>query len=165
MRRDKTVRIIALICLCALVYYFSFDQGRIAQGPKMERLEKTIEAKERVIESMAAEIKSLKEQLENARTERTDPAKAENGEESLKLTLRLQNSRLLFDERVVLSCLEIDRKNKEAKIQLNLVKEDVLITKTVGLGRSLIFELDKARYSLIVDQIHSSFISVVVASL
>jgi F0F1-type ATP synthase membrane subunit b/b' len=64
VRKDLIIRLIALIVLCGLVYYFSFEQGRSAVSSKTNRLEAALAAKERVIESQALEINRLQKQLE-----------------------------------------------------------------------------------------------------
>lgn len=162
MAKDKITRIIALIGLCALVYYFSFDQGRTAQGPRLERLENALKAKERIIENMALEIRDLKEQLaECGASGRAVKTPEGDGKIDSRVTLRLQSSKMMFDQSLVLTCLDIDRGKKKARLQINLVKEDKLLTKDVGLGQSFRFNMSDEEYSMILEQIKSSFITVV----
>ena len=161
MRKDLVIRLIALIVLCGLVYYFSFEQGRSAVSSKMTRLETALKAKERVIEHQGVEITRLQKQLEAC------PEKAAetilSNEESLsdqRITIRQGASRIVFSGRLALTCLEIDRAKKAADLRINLVQEDRLIEETIGLGQGLRFTLDGQEYTLILDQLQSSFVSV-----
>jgi F0F1-type ATP synthase membrane subunit b/b' len=161
VRKDLIIRLIALIVLCGLVYYFSFEQGRSAVSSKTNRLEAALAAKERVIESQALEINRLQKQLEEC------PEKAAesilSGEEAppdQRITIRQGASRIVFNGRLALTCLEIDRNKKTADLRINLVQEDRLIEETIGLGQGLRFTLSDQEYTLILDQLQSSFVSV-----
>jgi len=162
VRKENIVRIAALIGLCALVYYFSFDQGRRNLEPKIKRLETALEAKERLNQSLALEISRLKEELKKAQTLYPSAA-SEAGwsaeEESDRITVRLRSSRILFDQRLVLTCLAIDRTAKQADLQINLIQEEKLIQEKVKLGQGLRFSLNGREFILILDEIHSSFVT------
>lgn len=164
MRGENIVRIIALIGLCGLVYYFSFDQGRRAAEPAIRGMESRVAAKDRIIESLAVEVRRLKEELEAARQSageagREGGAEAEQALASDRFTLRLQASRILFDQRVVVSCLAIDREAGTATIQINLVREETLLAEPIKLGQGLKFVLDDQSYALILDQIQPNFVT------
>jgi len=162
VRKENIVRIAALIGLCALVYYFSFDQGRRSFEPKIKRLETNLEAKEKLNQSLAVEIHRLKEELKQAQAS-SPLAEPEAGrteeKEAGRITVRLHSSRILFDQRLVLTCLEIYRTAKQADLQINLIQEEKLIKETVRLGQSLRFTLNEREFILILDEIHSSFIT------
>ena len=78
LRRDNLVRMLALILLSALVYYFSYSQGRDSVKPQLRLMEDALAAKERIIEKMAAEIKHLKDELNPVKTG-TKPTESGSG--------------------------------------------------------------------------------------
>ncbi|MEW6264735.1 MAG: hypothetical protein AB1641_16810 [Thermodesulfobacteriota bacterium] len=160
MVRDKAFRIAALIGLCALVYYFSFDQGRQSQRERLAGLEQTLKAKERLAEGAAAEIKTLQEKLAKCRNE-LNPGSATGASEAeaARFNLRRGASRSFLEGRLLVSCLEINPGAKLALMQLNLVKEDKLLTQPLRLGQNLNFTLGGASYALILEQIHPSMIT------
>jgi len=162
VRKENIVRIAALIGLCALVYYFSFDQGRRSFEPKIKRLETTLEAKEKLNQSLALEIHRLKEELKKAQASSplAEPEAGRPDEKEVdRITVRLHSSRILFEQRLILTCLEIDRTAKQADLQINLIQEEKLIKETVRLGQSLRFTLNAREFVLILDEIHSSFVT------
>ncbi|MFH1091501.1 MAG: hypothetical protein V1742_08015 [Pseudomonadota bacterium] len=159
MRRDNLIRIIAVIGLCALVYYFSFDQGRRDMQPQVESLQKTLALKERTIQAMAVEIQTLKLEVEKLRQGGQRNQLAPSADElGAPLTLRRGSSRVLFGDRLVLTCLEIDLVKNQAKVQINLVKENQVLTESIGLGKSFHFSLADQEFAIIVNKVYSSFI-------
>ena len=160
MNRDKAVRLGALIVLCALVYYFSFEQGRSFKSPESSQLEQALRAKERIIETLSLEIRELKNQMAACEGSGANgPADSADENESGRLVVRLRSSRLLFENQLLVTCLEIDRQEKKAQIQINLIKEDKLRTETIHLGQGIKFSLAGQNYTLILEQIHSSFVT------
>ena len=158
---DKIIRIVALIGLCALVYYFSFEQGRSSQDDRSEHQREVLKAKDRVIQSLALEIKQLKDRLVELEQSGCPEAGAEaEAPGEGRVTIRLNASRIMFDGALVLTCLDIDRTRRMARLQVNLVREDRLVTEGVGLGKSLKFSLQNKAYTLILEQLHSSFVLV-----
>ena len=160
MRRDNYIRIAALIALCALVYYFSFDQGREAMKPKLAELEGTVAAKNRIIEKMAAEVSYLKEELTKARASSQGPEELPDDGAAARVVLRIGTSRILLEARLVLTCLQVDRDNKTTSLQINLVQDGKMRTETLGLGQNVTISVGGQGYTLILEQIHSSFIVV-----
>ncbi len=159
MLGDKFIRLLALIVLCGLVYYFSYDQGRRNWQPKIERLEQTIQVKDRSLQAMAAEIHALKEDLRQAGSGAA-PSSGPSAEDSERITVRLESSRIMFDRRVVLTCLSIERAAQEALLQVNMLHEDKILLEKVKLGQGLRFSLDGVDYALVLDQIQSSFVTI-----
>ena len=161
MRRDNIFRLIALIILCALVYYFSFDQGREAMKPKLARLERALIQKERTIEDLSLEIRRLKEKLEqgNPSDIEQEPAIAPTREGGLKINVRLRASRILYDARLVITCLAADPSQRMTTLQINLVQEGRILTQSIGLGQAIKFRLNGQELTLIVEKIHSSYVS------
>ena len=169
MRRDNIIRIIALILLCALVYYFSFDQGQRAMEIKTAKIEESMAAKDRLIESLALEVRNLKRDLAKAESGSSAGQSDSGGgmEETGadRITVRLHSSRILFDQRLVLACLEIDTAGKKATLQINLIQEDKLLSQEVMLGQGIRFSLQSRPYTMLLDSIHSSFVTVQIIEL
>ncbi|MEW5724990.1 MAG: hypothetical protein AB1896_17900 [Thermodesulfobacteriota bacterium] len=158
MVRDKLFRMIALIALCAMVYYFSFDQGRDSQRVKLAKMQETLEAKERIIAKLAAEVARLKKELAGSgisEGEDTSPDLAQAGP-SLRITVREGASRTLYDGRLILTCLSLDRPGKKALIQLNLLEEGRLIKEDLGLGLGLRFNLGGRTLVLVLEQLQAN---------
>ena len=158
MRGQNAIRIVALIGLCALVYYFSFDNGRRAMEPQVQNLRAGLAAKDRVLETMAVEVKRLKEELSRCASGSGSPAPRADAAPAPRVKVPLNAARLLFDNRLALTCLEIDRDRKEARLLINLLTEERQRIETLGLGRSLNLSLNGQAFTLVLDQLHSSFI-------
>ena len=158
MRRDNLIRMMALVALCAMVYYFSFDQGREAMKPTIAEWQDTVAAKNRIIEKMALEVDYLKQELAKARAGSPGPGELPDDGGTDRVVLRTGTSRILFEARLVLTCLEIDRDNKTARLQINLVQDGKVLTETIGLGQNVNIGVNGQGYTLILEQIHSSFI-------
>lgn len=160
MRGDRIFRIIALIVLCTLVYYFSYDQGRRAGKPKMERIQQNLAAKERVIQTLAVEVGRLKGELRRRekRLEQPDQPSAalKRLKEATRVTIRLGASRILFDQRLVVACLDINRDKKQAALQLNFVREGRILPVLVKIGQSVHFDLNERKYAMILDDLRSN---------
>ena len=163
VRGQNIIRIIALIGLCALVYYFSFEQGRLAMRPRIKFLEDSLAAKDRVLETLALEVSRLKERLTRLEKERGQtsegPASRTTAEEIGLIKLQRNSSRVLFNRRLVLTCLDIDQRQRQATLQINLIHEDRLRTEAVKLGQGLKFTLDGQSYKIIVDRLHTGSIA------
>jgi hypothetical protein len=162
LRRDNLIRMLALIALSALVYYFSFSQGRDSVEPRLRLMEEALMAKERVIEKMAAEIKHLKNEQESS-SARPGTGELEFGAEDEtpnSINIRLHASRILFNENLVITCLDIDRTESKARIQINLVREEKLLTQTISLGQGLRFDLGNTMYILILERLQASHVTV-----
>ncbi|MDY6851219.1 MAG: hypothetical protein SV487_03965 [Thermodesulfobacteriota bacterium] len=160
MRGQNIVRIIALIGLCALVYYFSFDQGRRDIKSHVQVLESRLEAKERTIQGLAAEVGRLKKEIQRQKKPASAGPEPEAGrpeaKEDGRINIRLHSSEILFEQNLVLTCLGIDRSQNQAELQVNLIREDKLHVKTIKLGQGLRFSMGGQAFILILDRINSS---------
>ncbi|MBF0531182.1 MAG: hypothetical protein HQK55_18325, partial [Deltaproteobacteria bacterium] len=159
--RDKALRLAALIILCALVYYFSFEQGRASQDQAILLLEQKLMSKDQVLENLSAELKQAKTKLAKCQPGAKSETNAGSPDESGgRITIRTGSSRTLFDGRLVLSCLDINQKDKKAWVQVNLVNQDRVISEAMGLGQSIKFALDEQNYNLVMEQIHAGQVAV-----
>ncbi|MBU2548223.1 MAG: hypothetical protein KKB20_07440 [Proteobacteria bacterium] len=159
MRGQNILRIIALIGLCALVYYFSFDNGRRAMEPRVREIEAGLLAKDRIMESMALEVRRLKEQLANCPGGAESAPAREDAEAAPRVRVQLDASRLIFDNRLLVTCLGIDREKKQARILLNLIDEDTRKAETLELGHGLNFSLAGQNFTMLLEQIQTSSVS------
>lgn len=161
--RDKSLRLAALIVLCALVYYFSFEQGRADQEQNILALEQKLKAKDQALENIAAELKQVKEKLakcSSGNVVKTDPPAAASDDSAGRIVIRAGASRTLFDGRLIVSCLDINPKDKRAWIKVNLIQEDRMFSEPMGLGQTLKFFMAGQNYHLIMDQIHAGQVAV-----
>ena len=164
MRGERLLRMMALIALCAMVWYFSYDQGRMAMKPRVEGLQKALDGKERIIQGLSMEIRMLKEQMAEERRDNSNP---DNGGEDVpdRLTIRQGASRILFDGRVLLTCLSIDRDEKKARLQINLVKDEKLMVEWVPLGQAMRYSLEGRAYAVVVEELHTSMVGLRIMTL
>lgn len=158
MRRDNLARIIALVILCGLVYWFSYDQGRSAMKHKVEVLEEKIRHQQEIIEAKSLEVRRLEARLKELAKEL--PVERAPESESIttiqRITLSPNASRTLFDARLILTCLNVDRDRNRALIQLTLVQEGRIRKVDIGVGGGVRFTVNQKEYTLILDQIQSS---------
>jgi len=158
VRGEWLVRIIALIGLCALVYYFSFDQGRRSLQVKIARLESEIQSKDRMIEALAMEVRRQKEKT--ARLEKqiqqsggtTTPA-ATPEKPQTRFLVRLGATRMLFEQRLAVALVDLDRFSKTATLKLNYIESRRTQTVKVQVGQSLPLSLDGASFTLLVEEL------------
>jgi hypothetical protein len=141
-----------------MVWYFSFDQGRQTQKYRIEELGKAVEAKDRIITRMAAEIARLKEQA--VESPEGDSEKVSGPSEASRVTVRLDSSRTLLGGRLVVACLDIDQPGKKAVLRLNLLDRGAIVNETVGLGQAIRFSIGDRPMILVLEQIHASQVSV-----
>lgn len=160
MRGDRIFRIIALILLCTLVYYFSYDQGRRARKPEIEKIQQNLAAKERVIQTLAVEVGRLKRELRRREKSLEQPDQSSAARKRLKeatrVTIRLGTSRILLGQRLVVACLDINRDKREAALQLNFVREERILPVLVKIGQSVYFDLNERKYAMILDDLRSN---------
>ena len=161
LRKENLVRVAALIFLCALVYYFSFDQGRTSESGKIRRLEQTVAAKERVIETLAGEIDRLKKELAKRSAPGTSASLDANADSAEgRFTIRVNTSRMLFDNRAAVACLGIDRDGPQAVLQFNDLRDGTIKTQTMGVGKALGVDFGDQSYTVVLEQIYPSYVSV-----
>jgi hypothetical protein len=158
VRGDRIVRIAALIVLCALVYYFSFDQGRRTLQSKIDRLENEKQSKDRLIENLAMEVRRQKEKTaalekqlapDGGRQTRTlGPEKS-----PARFLIRLGASRMLLEQRLAAALIDIDQATKTASLTLNFLRDGKTRSIKVQLGHSLTLSLDGASFTLLAEEV------------
>ena len=142
-RLSRWWRGVLLALLCALVYYVSFDHGRESQRPRLEGQERRFrEERDRLLEEMV--------RLE-ARLARCLAVPAEAGQANVgRVALRGNQSRTLFDGRLVLSVLDIDSEAGRVLIQLNFLRENRQTAEELAVGDSLGFNIGGREWAVVV---------------
>lgn len=155
---DKIWRGIALLVLCGLVYYFSYDQGRDAMRRSYEGLKAE---STRELENQSREIMRLRAALTECAREKTPPAPAlaepspAPPAEAVppapveRLLLRSGQSKIIFDGQLVLTLLQVAGTENRALVQLNFLEEERLVTEQLATGGSMKFTLNQREWALV----------------
>jgi hypothetical protein len=154
---DKIWRGIALVILCALVYYFSYDQGRDAARNDYDSLKQEAS---RELEAQSREIRRLSSALAECAREKppaapaavaAPPPPAEEAPPSPveRLLLRSSQSKIIFDGQLVVTLLQVAGTENRALLQLNFLEEERLVTENLATGGSLKFTLDERSWALV----------------
>jgi hypothetical protein len=123
-----------LVALCALTYYISFDHGRESLRPRLEGQERRfLEERDR----LAEEVRRLEAQLARCLSA---PAEADRPGPG-RIALKVNQSKTIFDGRLILSVLALDSEAGRVRIQLNFVRENRQVTEDLAVGGSLGFSL------------------------
>ena len=127
-------RLVLLAALCALVYYISYDHGQASLRPRLEERERqALEERDRLV----GEIIRLQAQLSRCLGGPGEPEQADTA----RIPLKVNQSKTLFDGRLVLSVPALDSEAGWARVRVNLVNEDILLTEDLAVGGSLRFSL------------------------
>lgn len=148
VRGEKFWRTAALIVLCGLVYYVSYDHGR--QDTEHQLAQVRREAAEN-LELQRREILRLEGQLSAC----LKPGASSAPMALDRIPLRINQSRLLFDNRVVLTLLAVDSAENTARVQLNFIEEGRLAAEDLAAGGSLKFSIDGRSLALVVSGLKS----------
>jgi len=125
-----------LVALCALAYYVSFDHGRESLRPRLEDQERRFQEER---DRLTAELGRLEAQL--ARCLAPPPAETDRAAALGRIALKANQSKTLFDGRLVLSVLSLDSEAGRVMVQLNFVRENRQVTEDLAVGGSLAFSL------------------------
>ncbi len=142
IKGDKLWRSAALVVLCGLVYYFSYDHGRQSVRPQLEALRQEAT---RDLELQRRELLRLQASLAECHGRPID-----RGGPLDRIPLRINQSRLLFDGRLVLTLVGVDRAESWAAVQLNFLGEERLAMEKLPAGGSLRFALDGRPWAVVV---------------
>jgi hypothetical protein len=157
---DKIWRGVALVILCALVYYFSYDQGRDAVRNNYDAFKQEAS---RELEAQSREIMRLSAALAECSREKPPaqaaagaappppPSPAETAPPAAveRLLLRSGQSKIIFDGQLVVTLLQVAGTENRALIQLNFLEEERLVTENLATGGSLKFTLDNRNWALV----------------
>ena len=147
IKGDKFWRSLALILLCVLVYYFSYDIGRKNAGAELETLRRQAVA---LADDQRQEILRLQAELaECGKTGTRQPPWD-------RIPLRTGQSQIIFDNNLVLTLLKVENAENRARVQLNFIGEGRLVTEEMGAGTSLKFTLNGQDWALILSTLAQS---------
>jgi hypothetical protein len=142
LSRNRRWRGVLLVVLCALVYYLSFDHGRESQRPRMEEQERRFrEENSRLMD----DFRRLEARLASCLA---PPAEAQTSVG--RIALKANQSRTLFEGRLILSVLTIDSEAGRALVQLNFVRENRQQAEELAAGGSLGFSLGGRDWAVVV---------------
>lgn len=148
VKGDKFWRSAALLFLCALVYYFSYDHGRKSVLPSLEAL-KTETVQE--LENQRLEILRLRAALAEC-----DLKTAEQPPSLDRLPLRVNQSKILFNGRLVVALLKVENTEGTAVVQLNFVEEGRIVVEELATGGSLRFDMDGQNWAIVLSALQIS---------
>lgn len=135
LSRGRWWRGALLVALCALAYYVSFDQGRESLRPRLEDQERRfLEERDR----LTMELGRLEAQLARCLAA---PAETDRPAGLGRIALKVNQSKTLFDGRLILSVLALDSEAGRVLVQLNFVRENRRLTEDLAVGDSLGFSL------------------------
>jgi hypothetical protein len=135
LSQSRWWRGVLLVALCALTYYISFDHGRESLRPRLEDQERRfLDEQDRLTEKLAR----LEAQLARCLTA---PAEADRTPGLGRIALKVNQSKTVFDGRLVLSVLALDSEAGRVLVQLNFVRENRQVTEELAVGGSLGFSL------------------------
>jgi hypothetical protein len=134
LSRDRWWRAVLLVALCALAYYISFDHGRESLRPRLDDQERRfLEERDRLTE----ELRQLSAQLARCLAAPAEADLADVG----RIALKVNQSKTIFDGRLVLSVLALDSEAGRVLVQLNFVRENRQLTEELAVGGSIGFSL------------------------
>lgn len=160
MAGDRIVRIVALLVLCALVYWLSFNQGIDTAKARLTRLGQALAAKDERISRLLMENRRLREELaqqaeEAALRERENPI---NANERL-INLRLGSAREVLPGRVWVALLGASREDRQVRLKINHLAAGRTWETQARLGESLEIEDNGFMYLLVVREIRLSSVN------
>jgi len=135
LSQGRVWRGILLAALCALAYYISFDHGRDSLRPRLADQERRFQEEQ---DRLTAEVGRLSAQLARCLAA---PAETDRLTGLGRIALKVNQSRTLFDGRLILSVLALDNEAGRVMVQLNFVRENRLVTEELAVGGSLGFSL------------------------
>ena len=149
VKGDKLWRTIAILILCGLVYYFSFDHGRASMAERVAAEQESARTK---IESLVIDQARLTQDLKKC-TESLDKVGGNSDGElgdGDSFSLRTGHSRLLFQNKLLLTLLEVNNLENHLKIQINKIDEGLLSTEELGAGVSFQIKHQNQNWALVV---------------
>jgi len=134
---------VLLVALCVLAYYLSFDHGRESLRPRLEGQERRfLEERDR----LTMEVGRLEAQLARCLAA---PAETDRAAGLGRIALKVNQSKTLFDGRLILSVLALDSDAGRVMVQLNFVRENRQLTEDLAVGGSLGFSLGGREWAVV----------------
>ncbi len=149
VKGDKIWRGAALVVLCGLVYYLSYDHGRQSVLPQLEKLRleavATAEAQRREILRLTAALADCGEKAPASEAAPLD-----------RVSLKVNQSRILFNGQLVVTLITVESTENKAVVQLNFINEERLVTEILAAGGSCKFTLEKRNWALVLSALSLS---------
>jgi hypothetical protein len=163
-RMDRLIRIIALLLLCGLVWYFSYDQGRSTAKKRVYRLEAENISLREQIALLEKDIEILKQgQLPGAPPKPADPpasthepGSSSDDQSKGRLTVKLSENKTAFGGKVIVSLVELNSIDQEALVRLHFTDSNNRQATIMNPGDIFEFELEGQPHKLYLDQIKGS---------
>ncbi len=155
IKGDKLWRTVVILVLCGLVYYFSFDHGRSSMAERAAAEQESAKAK---IESLVIDHARLTQDLKKCSENLEQMGGGRAGElgDTGSFSLRTGQSRLLFNDSLVLTLLEVNNLENHLKIQINKIDEGLLSTEELGAGVSFQIQHQNQNWALVVTSMQMS---------
>ena len=150
VKGDKVWRSAALIVLCGLVYFFSYEQGRQSLKPSLEKLEAYRQEAGLELTNQRREILRLQAALADCDIQNSQTPSLD------RIPLKVNQSRILFGGRLVLTLLKVESSESRAVVQLNFIEEERLVTQELAAGGSLRFSLDGRSWAVVISSLSLS---------
>ena len=145
LNQSRRWRGVLLAVLCALAYFVSFDHGRDSLRPRISELDRQKEELREETDRLRAELVRLSARLADCPT-----APADSGQQPGRISLKANQSKTLFGNRLLLYVPDIDRESGRVFVQLNFVPDNRQISEELTVGGSLPFSLDGRDWALVV---------------
>jgi hypothetical protein len=175
---EKLARLAALMGLCALVWWFSYDHGRSVARTRVVRLEaENISLREKLIlaeddlrvvsarlaEKEAAEpaapapVAPTGDPAQGVELPPAAPAQAAEGETGKsRLTVKLSENKGLFGGLVIVTMVELDSLEQEALVRAHFPQSGRRLARLMVPGDIMELELPDGLHRLYLDQIKGS---------
>lgn len=153
IKGDKFWRTAALVLLCGLVYFFSYDHGRKEAERKVEAVRRQAAAD---LELQRQEIIRLQNLLKECRNDSEEGPRTGAME---RITLRVNQSRIFFEGRLVLTLLKVESAESRALVQLNFIDDERVTAEEIMAGGAIRFELDGRNWALVLSGLSLSSVN------
>ena len=154
VKGDKLWRTAALILLCGLVYYFSYDHGRQEMAGRLESVRR--QANEE-LENQRREILRLQALADECRNGAGEAAASPGAIE--RIPLRVNQSRIIFGGRMVVTLLKVESLENKALVQINFMDEEKITAEEIMAGGAFRFTFDGRPWALVLSGLSMSSVS------
>lgn len=152
VKGDKIWRGTALVVLCGLVYYLSYDHGRQSVLPQMEKLRlEAVAAAEGQRREIARLTAALADCGASAPVVETTPLD--------RISLKVNQSRILFNGQLVVTLLHVENTENKALIQLNFIEEERLVSEELAAGGTAKFTVEERNWALVLSALSLSTVN------
>ncbi|MDR2443311.1 MAG: hypothetical protein LBE31_07315 [Deltaproteobacteria bacterium] len=153
---ERPVRLMALMLLCVLVWYFSYDQGRQTSRTRVARMEaENLSLREKVT-LLEEEVKILRSQNKADAEKPKDQALQMPESSASRLTVKLSENKGAFGGLVVVTLVELDSLNQEALVRIHYRDTGRRVAQLMVPGDLMAVDIKGQAHQLYLDQIKGS---------